>query len=206
MAHPSGARQRYDLGLDFDGTMMLKENHLGRNGGIVETAVETNRATTMKRTSIWVLTVVAAGIMTVSAAEATDGNSTLGGSELPAETTETLKELVTNWTQDWASGNYAQWEAYWAEDAVLMPPNSDRIVGRDALLKYIEGLSVGGGFEFSEWSFAVSGDLAVISNKIQLEAKDASPSSYFNQVLVLRDNDGEWLLQTVIFTQTDALG
>lgn len=134
----------------------------------------------------------------------------LGENELPVSVSTQVQTQIETWTTDLAKGDFSAWEQYWAEDAVLMPSEHDRVIGRSNILEFAKGFSLGTGFEFTEWSFAGSGDLVVVSNRIEIEdmkmANGKVSDAYFNQILVLRFLDGKWLFQTVIFNVTDATG
>ena len=128
----------------------------------------------------------------------------LGGSALPAEVESELRSLIERWTSSRVEGAFDEWLGFWSEDAVLMPPNSPRIVGRDAIEKFIR-TSFGNwsGFRFSEWSFAGHDDLAVVANTIDWQ--DADGVHIFNQIIVLRRHAGSnWRVQTVIVTPAAA--
>lgn len=97
----------------------------------------------------------------------------------------------------------AEWETFWTEEPVLMPPGQQRIAGADKLADYVtQSFKPGLRYSFSDWSFTGREDLAVVTNQIALSS-DAAATLTFNQMIVLRqDSEQRWRIQTVIFTPT----
>ena len=130
----------------------------------------------------------------------------LGANALPAGESDRIRSLIETWTTDLVEGRIAEWERFWSEDAVLMPANHARVVGRGNIVDYVtREFGQIGGYRFSEWSYAGQDDLAVVANQIELETGDdgGAPSAAFNQMMVLRRaTDQSWRIQAVIFTPT----
>ena len=135
-----------------------------------------------------------------------DSSPALGANTLPDGEADRLRSLIEAWTDDWVAGRMAEWKDYWAEEAVLMPPGQQRIAGISALADYVtQSFQPGLRYHFSDWSFTGREDLAVVTNQIALSGSDAEATAAFNQMIVLRrDSDRRWRIQTVIFTPTAA--
>ena len=135
-----------------------------------------------------------------------DPSRALGANTLPAGETEKIQTLIETWTSHLMAGRFAEWESFWAEEAVLMPAGRPRLIGRSNIADYVTR-EFGSGMEhrFTEWSYTGRDDLAVVTNMIELSTKgmDGAPSTSFNQIIVLRRGADEgWRIQTVIFTPT----
>jgi ketosteroid isomerase-like protein len=133
----------------------------------------------------------------------------LGANSLSAGETDRIRTLIEHWTSDLMAGRIAEWERFWAEEAVLMPAGHERITGRSNIRDFItHAFRSGSDYRFSEWSYAGGEDLAVVANRVEFrtEAADGRDVMAFNQVIVLRRREGQqWCIQTVIFTPTTKL-
>ena len=129
----------------------------------------------------------------------------LGANTLPDGESDRLRSLIEAWTDDWVGGEMAEWETFWTEEPVLMPPGQQRIAGAGKLADYVtQSFQPGLRYRFSDWSFTGREDLAVVTNQIALSS-DAAGTLTFNQMIVLRrDSEQRWRIQTVIFTPTAA--
>lgn len=128
----------------------------------------------------------------------------LGANTLPEKDTEGVRSLIETWTNDLVTGQIAEWESFWAEEAVLMPPGHQRLSGLRSIADYVtQAFKPGLRFRFSDWSITGRDDLAVVTNQIELETQrtEGGSATAFNQMIVLRraKNQG-WRIQTVIFT------
>ena len=130
----------------------------------------------------------------------------LGANTLPEGEAYRLRSLIEAWTEDLLTGQIAEWRDFWTEEAVLMPPGQERITGLDKVADFVtQAFKPGIRDRFSDWSFTGREDLAVVTNQIALSGGDgdAKGISAFNQMIVLRHNsNGQWRIQTVIFTPT----
>ena len=125
----------------------------------------------------------------------------LGANTLPDGESVRLRSLIEAWTDDWVGGEMAEWKTFWTEEPVLMPPGQQRIAGAGKLADYVaQSFQPGLRYRFSDWSFTGREDLAVVTNQIALSS-DAAGTLTFNQMIVLRrDSEQRWRIQTVIFT------
>ena len=117
---------------------------------------------------------------------------------------DAIKQMMQDWTSNMVSGDWATWKTYWAEDGVLMPPDQPNIVGHAALLDYIStNFGTIGGFNFTDWTFDGTSDLAVVTNTIEIYTdadQSSSPATSAKQMLLLRKHpDGCWRTHKVIF-------
>lgn len=128
----------------------------------------------------------------------------LGTDNLTDEDKASIRNLVETWTDDLAASRYDAWLECWADNAYLMPPGGPRIEGRVGLAEFAKKFEMHGGYRFEDWSFAGAQDLAVMYNRIVLEAdgQNASNEQLFDQVIILCRFSGAWKIQTVIFTPT----
>ena len=128
----------------------------------------------------------------------------LGEQGLTDAQVATIKETIETWSQDLVDGDFEAWAAHWAEDAVLMPPGHDRVVGREQLVTYMKAnYDAVATLTSTDWDFAGRDDLAVVTNNVTFTAKsgggDGAPV-HIKQIIVLRmHDDGAWLVQSVIF-------
>ena len=133
-----------------------------------------------------------------------DPSQTLGPNTLTASETEGLRSLIESWTSHLVAGRIAEWQSFWAEEAVLMPAGHQRVAGRSNIVDYAtHEFPPLKSFRFSDWSFAGGDDLAVVANQIELDTdgQDGPSVAAYNQIIVLRrDADQRWRVQTVIFT------
>ena len=133
-----------------------------------------------------------------------DAGPALGPNMLPDEVTDQVRALIETWTNDLVTGQTAAWAGFWADKAVLMPPGHQRLTGLGDITDYVtKAFKPGLRYRFSDWSFTGCDDLAVVTNQVELngDGSDAEASTVFNQMIVLRrDADQAWHIQTVIFT------
>ena len=133
-----------------------------------------------------------------------DSYPTLGANTLSEAVTSQVRTLIETWTDDLVTGRIAEWESFWAEEAVLMPPGHQRVSGLSNVADYVtKAFSPGISYRFTDRSFTGRNDLAVVTNQIELntDGEDGEAASAFNQMIVLRHGtDQSWRIQAVIFT------
>jgi uncharacterized protein (TIGR02246 family) len=115
-----------------------------------------------------------------------------------------IKKTVETWTHALVAQDLENWIAHWAEDGVLMPPDHDRISGRANMLAYLQAnFGPLESITFADWTMAGRDDLAVVANTVTVTPKreaGAGAPVAGKQIIVLRaQDDGRWLVQTVIF-------
>ena len=122
---------------------------------------------------------------------------------------DAIKSMIEAWTSALVARDWTAWESHWAEDAVLMSPGHARIIGRAALVAFATSdLGPVTGFTFSDWTFDGQGDLAVVTNTIQVDVVGSAPDqpapSNDQMLLVRKDPDGNWRIHKVIFNESGA--
>lgn len=143
---------------------------------------------------------LAAGLMTlpVAAQQPSADGSSLGVQGLTDDEANGIKSLIEAWTKDLQSGDYAAWAKYWARDAVLAPPDHERIVGEAGIADYVrKNFGSSTGFSFDDWSIAGRDDLAVVTNTLTWQGNGGDAT--YNQIIVLRRDGSDWRVQSVIF-------
>ncbi|MEA2463551.1 MAG: hypothetical protein QOJ98_1298 [Acidobacteriota bacterium] len=101
------------------------------------------------------------------------------------------------------AGRIEQMVSIYADDAVLMPPNMPAMTGRGAIAQYWGGLLQGGkaDVDLIMEEFQVDGDLAVERGRYEVTSPMVESGKY---VLVLRKQNGKWLVVTDIFNASQA--
>jgi uncharacterized protein (TIGR02246 family) len=130
--------------------------------------------------------------------------NTLGAQGLSDAETAAIKDTVETWTHALVAQDLDHWMAHWAEDGVLMPPDHERVFGRANMLAYLHAnFGPLASITFADWNVVGRDDLAVVANTVMVTPKNESGAStpvVGKQIIVLRtQDDGRWLVQTVIF-------
>jgi uncharacterized protein (TIGR02246 family) len=121
------------------------------------------------------------------------------GPNLQAEG-EALKQLSRDWSARTATGNTDAILAYWAEDAVMMPPDGPALEGKAAIRQFVEAAAKLPGFKIS-WEpltvhVARSGDLAYMieRNVTTMNDPTGKPVTKHGKVVTVwrKDAGGEW--------------
>jgi uncharacterized protein (TIGR02246 family) len=89
-----------------------------------------------------------------------------------------LMQVSREWAQAAATGDAERIASYWADDAVVMPPDQPAIVGKAAILEFVRASLAIPGFsvtwEPEQASVAGSGDIGYLIERNQFTLKDAS--------------------------------
>ena len=117
---------------------------------------------------------------------------------------EALMALSSEWSDLVSSAPPEEVIAFWADDAVMAPPNFDFIEGKDAIATYLQNYigedAVVPNFSI-EWApksgfVSRSGDLAYLieTNVIQFDDENGNRVSVPNKVVTVwrKDESGEW--------------
>ena len=132
------------------------------------------------------------------------GVHALGAKALPADEIEGIQKFIESWTTEFVTDRLSDWATRWSEDGLLMPPGDPRVVGRSNILHYAtHNFYRCSGFRLSEWSITGADELAVVANRIELNAagEDGPSAASFNQMILLRrDAEQAWCVQAVIFS------
>ena len=90
--------------------------------------------------------------------------------------------------------------SYWTDDAIVLPPGLQVVVGRSALRQYVEGSMQIPGFNITwtskDVTFSPDGNLAYMfsRNAVTLNAPDGTPTTTEGRAVTIwrREADGEW--------------
>jgi len=126
--------------------------------------------------------------------------------QLPAAEQEAVKTMFETATQTLLDGDLDKWQTFWTEDATVMPPGEATVKGRAALVEYARKDLVGNldGFKLSNWRFQGCSDLAVITTDMAWTSKDGKKVAAKQMVIAVKEADGTWKVQTVIYNSDPA--
>jgi len=89
-----------------------------------------------------------------------------------------LMQVSRDWAQAAATGDAERIASYWADDAVVMPPDQAAIVGKAAILEFVRASLAMPGFsvtwEPEQASIAGSGDVGYLIERNQFTLQDDS--------------------------------
>ncbi len=111
-----------------------------------------------------------------------------------------LMQLSQQWSELVASGDLEAGMDFWAEDAVMLPPDLPVLSGKDAIREYVTGAADIPGFKIS-WEpqgahISKSGDMAYMieRNVIELDGEDGKKIVTHGKVVTVwrKDRDGQW--------------
>ena len=111
-----------------------------------------------------------------------------------------LMQASRNWSQAAATGDAEKILAYWADDAIVMPPDEGAVVGKEALREYVRASLAVPGFSISwepeQASVSAQSDVGYLIEKTQFSFTDANgvlQTQHGKSVTVWRKNaDGAW--------------
>lgn len=116
-----------------------------------------------------------------------------------------IKKAFETASEALGAADWPVWSAFWAEDAVLMPPNHPRIEGLEKIRKFVQAdLSNLKAFKPSDWTFEGRGDMAVVTTAMEWTFKDGTAKTGKQMVLMAKDADGAWRAQKVIYNLNGA--
>jgi ketosteroid isomerase-like protein len=113
---------------------------------------------------------------------------------------EVLMELSRQWSAVVASGDLDSAMNYWAEDAVMLPPDLPRVDGKEAIRDHVKTSKDIPGFKIS-WEpisahVSKSGDLAYMieRNVTELDGADGNKIVTHGKVVTVwrKDSAGQW--------------
>ena len=103
-----------------------------------------------------------------------------------------VEDFINDWTEKLIAKDFDAWIGCWTADAMLMQPGVPPFIGRRRFP------SPSSPAFFSDWSVEAAGNLAVVTNTLKWGDQN------FNQVIVLRNEDGAWKVRIAIFNSADA--
>lgn len=112
----------------------------------------------------------------------------------------TLRRLDDEWSRSVASRDVEKVIAYYADDAVVMPPNIPTLTGKDAIRNLwrsmLESPLFSGGWKATKVEVAQSGDLAYLSGNYEFKEQDAGGNAITDKgkylVVWKKQSDGNW--------------
>lgn len=113
---------------------------------------------------------------------------------------QALMQLSRDWSAMVPAGDWDTMIEYWAPDAVMMPPGTPPLLGREAIRAYVEAAGQIPGFSIS-WEpvsvhVAASGDMAYMIERNVVTVSDSlgNPMSTHGKVVTVwrKDADGNW--------------
>lgn len=123
------------------------------------------------------------------------------GSEIDAEAEqEALMELSRQWSNTVATGDIEATLTFWAEDAVMLPPDLPMLEGKDAIRGFVEGAAATPGFTIS-WEpltavVSRDGDMAYMieRNVITVDGPDGEEIVTHGKVVTIwrKSDGGKW--------------
>lgn len=132
------------------------------------------------------------------------GAAMLSSCAEPAMDYAVEKERVMQTSRDWsatiAAGNYEAALDFWADDAIMMPPDFPVLEGKEAVREYVMGAAAIPGFSI-RWEpqqafISKSGDLAYLieHNVIEMDGEDGQKIVTHGKAVTdwRRDTDGQW--------------
>jgi ketosteroid isomerase-like protein len=111
-----------------------------------------------------------------------------------------LMELSREWSALVASGNLEAGMNFWADDALMLPPDMPILDGRAAIREYVESAAELPGFQISWEPLSVhvseSGDMAYMieRNVTELDDADGNRLTMHGKVVTVwrKDSEGNW--------------
>ena len=93
--------------------------------------------------------------------------------------------------------------AFYAEDAVLLPPNAPAIFGRDAISATMQEMFVAGlGIELEDLEIKVSGNLGYKAGRYRTRGEDGSLIDRGKYIEIWSKIDGNWVLHRDIWNSS----
>lgn len=114
---------------------------------------------------------------------------------------QAIKDLETQWNQDYASKNADKIASYYADNAVLMTPGMEAAVGKDAIQKamkeFVSDPALSLKFQASTVDAAKSGDLAYSQGSYTITMTDPNTKQPMNDhgsyvTVYHKQADGSW--------------
>jgi len=131
-----------------------------------------------------------------------DESGSLGAQGLSDNETEAVRQMLVAQSDSLAKGEVEKYASYWAEGAVVMPANHERIEGRDEIVKFVvETFPPGTTTTTTDWDIVGRDDLAVVTNVPSITVNSTPDATeVFDQIIVLRRTEGAWRVQAWIWT------
>ncbi len=117
------------------------------------------------------------------------------------EEKKSIEATVADWTKSLEKKNFKKWITFFNKDAVLMPPKQARIVGPKQIEAFMrKNYGDGGVFNLTDVMIEGREDLAIYTSYVGHGQEDLK-----QLVVLLRDPDGKWKVQKIIFNSNKAM-
>lgn len=117
-----------------------------------------------------------------------------------------IREMGTQFTQVFLSGNVAEVGQFYAEDATLLPPNAPTVTGREAIVAFMQTFPPLTEFTITDNVIEGFGDLAYVSGTYHMvlavgEGVTVTDSGKYLDIRQ-RQADGSWLYVMDMFSSS----
>jgi len=114
-----------------------------------------------------------------------------------------LAATTAAWQEAYQSGDAASVASLYAPDAVLLPPNSEPVVGRSGIEAFMAGL-IGTGLngELEDIDIYANGDLGAKVGRFTLSDPDGTLVDHGKYMEIWRNVDGKWLMIRDIYNSS----
>ena len=134
--------------------------------------------------------------------------STSAAADTRAADESTLKKLDDEWSKAAGAKDVEKTISYYSDDAVVLPPNSPKLTGKEAFRSLwksmLEAPGFHGGWSATKVEVARSGDLAYVTGNYEMTANDASgkPQTDKGKFLEIwkKQSDGAWKCTVDMFS------
>jgi len=116
---------------------------------------------------------------------------------------EALEAQAAVWMKAFNAKDIEAMTAYYAEDAVLLPPNAPAIFGRDAVLATMQEMFASGlGIELEDLEIKVENDLGYKAGRYRLQSEEGALVDRGKYIEIWTKVDGRWILHRDIWNSS----
>jgi uncharacterized protein (TIGR02246 family) len=110
---------------------------------------------------------------------------------------------ATAWMEAFNARDVEAMKMYYAEDAVLLPPNAPAVFGRDAVLASMKEMFASGlGIELEDLEIKVANDLGYKAGRYRVVAEDGSLVERGKYIEIWTKENGRWVLHRDIWNSS----
>jgi uncharacterized protein (TIGR02246 family) len=122
--------------------------------------------------------------------------------EQPADL-EAVEAGATAWMEALIAKDIEAMTSYYAEDAVLLPPNAPAVFGRDAVLASVKEMFASGvGIELEDLEIKVENDLGYKAGRYRVISEDGSLVDRGKYIEIWTKENGKWVLHRDIWNSS----
>ena len=123
--------------------------------------------------------------------------------DLQAADKSALEARTGAWMEAFSAKDIDAMTAFYAEDAVLLPPNAPAIFGRDAISATMQEMFVAGlGIELEDLEIKVAGNLGYKAGRYRTRGEDGSLIDRGKYIEIWSKIDGNWVLHRDIWNSS----